>query len=190
MAAQAPSLITRLDASSLKATIEGHRRYLQGLPGGRRASLPYTDLRNCVLEGEDLREIDLTGALLSGALMAGVQLGRATLFGCDLRNADLRGADLAKADLRGACLRGANLSMANLPMMAAAYRGTRAGCPWHGEASACHRNISHPQYHRGHAVSCLYARFGGALRIKVSDWLQSSEPHRSGQEHHEPIWLR
>ena len=114
MAAQAPALITPLDLSSLKAVVEGHARYLTGLPGGRRASLAYTDLRNCVLENADLREADFTGALLSGALMAGVKLGRATLFGCDLRNADLRNADLTKADLRGACLRGANLSMATL----------------------------------------------------------------------------
>ncbi|MDP9103183.1 MAG: pentapeptide repeat-containing protein, partial [Pseudomonadota bacterium] len=114
MSAAAPQIITPVDISLIKAMLSAHARYLEGRPGGQRANFSYKDLRNCGMEGMDLREVVFSGAVMSGALLASADLAGAILYGVDLRNADLRCANLIRADLRGACLRGANLSGADL----------------------------------------------------------------------------
>ena len=63
-----PSLIRTLDAAAVRAAVEAHARYLKGLPNGRRAVLQYVNLNNYELDGVDLSEADLTGALLGGAI--------------------------------------------------------------------------------------------------------------------------
>ena len=71
------------------------------------------------LEGRDLRQAHLEGAIflakdLSARNLRGARLMGASLVGVDLRDADLRDAYLRGADLRGADLRGACLDRADL----------------------------------------------------------------------------
>lgn len=85
--------------------------------------------RRCLQDGQDLREVDLSGATLrdasfkradlSGALLTGADARRAkfvsaTMHEVDLDQARLIRADLTKADLTGASLRQADLTSARL----------------------------------------------------------------------------
>ena len=81
-----------------------HSDFLNGVAGGVRANLSFTDLHDADLKGADLKDADLSYANLKGA----------DLKGADLSYADLEGADLKDADLSYANLEGANLSYANL----------------------------------------------------------------------------
>jgi uncharacterized protein YjbI with pentapeptide repeats len=77
------------------------------------------DLSNAGLEGAVLDRCDLEGANLEGAKVRGgvlrsANLREAFLVGADLRDANLEGADLEGAKLSGAKLSGANLSRASL----------------------------------------------------------------------------
>ena len=94
--------------------VAAHERFVSGRPGGKRASLRYVDISDCVLSGRNLADADISASILDGGKLVGTKLDRATLFGSDLRKADLTGASLVRADLRGACLRGANLTQADL----------------------------------------------------------------------------
>lgn len=86
------------------------------------------DLTQAQLDGIDLSDLDLSGAVLSRATIGGCNLRLTRLSGADLRGAtcaslmvarpdgsafwletDLRGADLSNADLRGANLSAALL---------------------------------------------------------------------------------
>ena len=51
----------------VREAIEAHGRYLKGLPKGRRAVLQYVNLNNYELDGVDLSEADLTGAIFERA---------------------------------------------------------------------------------------------------------------------------
>jgi uncharacterized protein YjbI with pentapeptide repeats len=85
--------------------------------------------RRCFQDGQDLREVDLTGAMLrdasfkradlSGAILADTDARRAKFVSAVLHetqfdNANLAVADLTKAELQGASLRNANLTRARL----------------------------------------------------------------------------
>lgn len=80
----------------------------------KQKHLRNADLRQVILEGENLQEVDLSGADLSHAFLTncslkGAKLKKARLRGAFLNNADLTGADLREADLRWAKLTGAQL---------------------------------------------------------------------------------
>jgi len=66
------------------------------------------------IEGDSLREVDLSGAHLSGANLTDADLHGAELSGADLDGANLYGANLRCANLHGVDLRGADLREANL----------------------------------------------------------------------------
>lgn len=85
----------------------------------RRVDLSLADLSNINLLGADLQGAGLQEAKLDYAELSGANLGFADLTGASLRgailvNANLSGADLTKADLAYANLQGANLSGAKL----------------------------------------------------------------------------
>lgn len=118
----------------LRSILAAHKRWLDGDPGGKRASLAYgsladvdlhsvnlskadlrgTDLSDANLEGAKLCEADLEGARLSGAKLNYGDLSGANLKGADLFDTNLHGAVLCSADLRAADLRGADLCRADL----------------------------------------------------------------------------
>lgn len=64
--------------------------------------------------GEDLRDVDLSGATLQGANLADADLRSADLTNADLDRASLKNADLGKADLSEANMLLADLSGTNL----------------------------------------------------------------------------
>ena len=104
----------KCSASHLKEVLQGHKRFLEKRPNGKRAALSYHELSDTDLNGRDLSESDLTGVRLRQAQLDGTLFRRANLFCADLSMASLRGADLTCADLRGICLRGAEMSDATL----------------------------------------------------------------------------
>jgi uncharacterized protein YjbI with pentapeptide repeats len=122
------------------------------------------DLREAELNGANLSELNLSGALLEGAQLQrtdlrGANLNRANLSGAnlseahleeaqlqrtDLRGADLNGAKLWKADLFEADLRGANLSGACLfetNLMGANFSGADLGRATLNRAILSHANL-------------------------------------------------
>ena len=80
----------------------------------RDANLSYADLEGANLRGADLRDANLSYANLRGADLIRADLSYANLRGADLIRADLIRANLSYADLRGANLSYANLRDANL----------------------------------------------------------------------------
>ena len=74
--AAALKLLTSIDISVLRASLDAHARYLTGRPGGQRAQLAHVDLSRCSLDGVDLTDADLSGARLHSALLRGARLGR------------------------------------------------------------------------------------------------------------------
>ncbi|MGV9777138.1 pentapeptide repeat-containing protein [Streptosporangium sp. NPDC003464] len=97
---------------------------LRGRDFTKGASLPYSlrcaDLTKAKLNGVDLTQKDLTGAILRGAVLKQADLTQATLKYADLRGADLTEADLGQmhadhADLRGAIMVDAEAGQAEFP---------------------------------------------------------------------------
>jgi hypothetical protein len=92
---------------ALQKILADHERWLtSGGRLGNRANLSRWNL--C---GEDLRGLDLTGAILyradlRGAKLAGSMLCHANLSQAVLTGADLRDVDLARANLRGTIFAG------------------------------------------------------------------------------------
>ena len=123
----APTLIRSFDYATVRKALDLHARYLEGLPGGRRANLSYADLSNFALDGADLSHAEMTGARLNGAILTGARMNGVVLYGADLRDADLRRAAMVRADLRGeperACVR---LSDASPPPVLPTTRRTSA----------------------------------------------------------------
>jgi hypothetical protein len=72
------------------------------------------DLREVVLSGTILGNVNLNGANLQGARLNGTDLHGANLFQTNLANADLRRADLSEAFLPHADLRDTDLERTNL----------------------------------------------------------------------------
>ncbi len=87
------------------------RRYAAG---ERNFPLITLNDEKSVLEGVDLRGINLMGAYLHYAPWWNVNLSGACLLAADLAGVSMDGADLSNADLTGACLWGTNLTNANL----------------------------------------------------------------------------
>jgi uncharacterized protein YjbI with pentapeptide repeats len=76
---------------------------------------PYRiDLRNIVLKGADMVEIDLAQCLMDNSQLDHAMLNRSNLDGADLRGASLRSAQLWKTSLRDAQLWTADLTEADL----------------------------------------------------------------------------
>jgi len=113
-ALQAQNARRRLSQGELDLMVSAHERFIEGRPGGKRASLRFVDLSGLDLTDRNLSDADLSGSVFDNCKMARAKLERASLFGCDLKRADLREAILRRADLRGACLRGANVALADL----------------------------------------------------------------------------
>jgi uncharacterized protein YjbI with pentapeptide repeats len=78
------------------------------------AVLAHSELRWSNLAGANLENSDLSGAWLDGADLSPAWLSGATLRGASLPWAQLQGADLVGADFTNADLRGANLRGADL----------------------------------------------------------------------------
>jgi len=103
----------------LKAILESHKKWINGVDGGERADLSHENLRDANLRGTYLMGANLSGANLRDADLGRANLSSADLMGANLRGANLRGAylsgaNLGSANLRDADLMGANLSGANL----------------------------------------------------------------------------
>jgi uncharacterized protein YjbI with pentapeptide repeats len=103
-----------VDAAGLGFVLTLHAAFLARAPGGRRASLKFTNLSGIDLSGRCLAEADLSGALLQGANLVHADLREANLFGADPIRADLQGADLTGASLCEAVLLDADLRRARL----------------------------------------------------------------------------
>jgi len=110
----AQSARRRLSQGELDLIVSAHERFIEGRPGGKRASLRFVDLTGLDLSDRNLSDADLSGSVFDNCKMARAKLERANLFGCDLKRTDLREAVMRRADLRGACLRGANVALADL----------------------------------------------------------------------------
>ena len=93
----------------LQTILEKHKKWLNDVPGGKRANL-----RGANLEGTNLKRANLKRANLEDANLIGTNLKRANLEDANLGGADCRGANLEDANLGGADFRGANLASANL----------------------------------------------------------------------------
>jgi uncharacterized protein YjbI with pentapeptide repeats len=87
------------------------RRYAAG---ERNFPLIRIEDMECVLEGADLRGINLMGSHLHHAPWWSIDLSGACLLATDFAGTWMNGTDLSDADLTGACLRGTNLTNANL----------------------------------------------------------------------------
>lgn len=79
----------------------------------KQGHLRKAKLNQVILEGEDLSNVDLSGADLSHAFLQDVNFENANLSGCKFRgaflnNANLKGANFEKSDLRWCKLAGAN----------------------------------------------------------------------------------
>jgi hypothetical protein len=72
------------------------------------------DVWNLWRHGNNIYEVDLSGAPLGSGDLSGAYLRNANLTGANLSGTKLIGADLSLANLTGACLVTSNLSRANL----------------------------------------------------------------------------
>ncbi|MEN6553965.1 MAG: pentapeptide repeat-containing protein [Methanobacterium sp.] len=77
-----------------------HAKWLNGVDGGVKADLSYSNLRGADLSYSNLRGADLRGANLRGA----------DLRGADLSDSNLSDSNLSGSNLRGTNLRGSDLS--------------------------------------------------------------------------------
>jgi uncharacterized protein YjbI with pentapeptide repeats len=82
--------------------------------GERNFPLIRLEDMECILEGADLRGINLMGSDLRSAAWNNVNLSGACLLAADLAGVWMDGTDLSNADLTGACLWGTNFTNANL----------------------------------------------------------------------------
>ena len=73
----------------LQTILEKHKKWLNDVPGGKRANL-----RGANLEGANLECANLRGANLKGANLIGANLGGANLEGANLERANLERANL------------------------------------------------------------------------------------------------
>jgi uncharacterized protein YjbI with pentapeptide repeats len=104
----------KLDATSVAALLERHRRYLRNQSGGARAILRQCDLSGLDLSGGDWTNSEFLVCKFDGANLQRAVFRHANLFGARFNNSDLSGADFEKADLRGAKFELANLTGAHL----------------------------------------------------------------------------
>ena len=96
--------------TELADIINLHKEWLRSAnKSGKRA-----DLSGARLDGVDLSNVDLSGALFRGASLVGTNLKASKLFHADFSDASLKNADLAGATLVLADFTGADLSEANL----------------------------------------------------------------------------
>lgn len=95
-----------MNKGELKKILKDNRKWLNGEPGGKPATLQFTNLKYADLEGADIEGANLQFANLRCANLQSANLRGADLWGANLINADLRGADLRYANLKHACTNG------------------------------------------------------------------------------------
>ena len=78
----------------LQTILEKHKKWLNDVPGGKRANLRGANLEGANLEGANLECANLRGANLKGANLIGANLGGANLEGANLERANLERANL------------------------------------------------------------------------------------------------
>ena len=78
----------------LQTILEKHKKWLNDVPGGKRANLRGANLEGANLECANLRGANLKGANLKGANLIGANLGGANLEGANLERANLERANL------------------------------------------------------------------------------------------------
>lgn len=96
------------------AAINGHEKYVLGLPGGVRADLKFVRAPGVDLGRRRLDEIELSGADLPEANLSGASLSCASLNCANLVRANLSEANLRRADFRGARIQGVNFELADM----------------------------------------------------------------------------
>lgn len=131
-----------MNGTTLADIVSRHEEWVHsGFRAGERAVLEGADLREVNLAGVDLRQADLTNADLRGADLGRSRLNGATLRGAILRDAVLNGVDFtndtdtvksstpligpAATDLEGADIGGADMTVALLPRDAPIHRCLR-----------------------------------------------------------------
>ena len=87
----------------LQTILEKHKKWLNDVPGGKRANLRGANLEGANLEGANLECANLRGANLKGANLIGANLGGANLEGANLERANLERANLERANLDYSC---------------------------------------------------------------------------------------
>ena len=75
----------RLSQGELDLIVSAHERFIEGRPGGKRASLRFVDLTGLNLTDRNLSDADLSGSVFDNCKMARAKLERANLFGCDMQ---------------------------------------------------------------------------------------------------------
>ncbi len=98
-----------LSADQLRQTLEAHQEWIvSNKKGGTRADFSFTDL-----EGADMGNMDLTGALFRGSNLTKANICLSSLKDADLGKADLSHANLKKANFMGASLRDTDIQNAD-----------------------------------------------------------------------------
>ena len=139
-------LIDQAELEDWKAKRENYQGY--------RLDLRYTDL-----QGANLSNLNLNGALMEGVFLQGSNLSKTQLQGANLGNSFFHGASLAEAQLQGvifsnANLQGVNLAKAQLQcanlsgaqLQSAYLRGAQAECVSFTLAGLQHANLVDVQF--------------------------------------------
>lgn len=115
IATTAPKLTPITSTSLLAKYAEGQRDFRSvQLTGAQGDRLQGQDLRNINLSGSVLERVDLRQVIFKNANLNGIQLVKVDLRGADLSNANLIGANLSLSNLSEANLSQANLLRVNL----------------------------------------------------------------------------
>jgi uncharacterized protein YjbI with pentapeptide repeats len=149
----------KITATELRAVLGQHKAFHNRIPGGRRASLKFTDISRLDLAGQCLAEADLSGATIRYSDLRAIDLRGANLFGADLTGSDLTNASLIAADLRGATLRDATLAGADL---------TRVDLREGTLLSATHGDLQHSHDDTGRLLEGTTARGASLRNAKLS----------------------
>lgn len=148
-----------MNVNDISDILNGHKMWLNGEAGGKRADLEGANLQDADLEGADLRRARLQGASLRGANLQGANLQGASLEGADLQGADLEDARLEDAYLQGANLRSANLEGADL------RSADLEGCA--GNNNQIRSLFVSDVYQITYTAECLQI---GCQRHKITEW--------------------
>ena len=104
----------------LQTILEKHKKWLNDVPGGKRANLEGAKLECANLKDANLRSADLAGADLEDANLEDANLKDANLEDANLEYANLEGANLKNANLKGA-----NLDYSCWPLWCGSLRNVR-----------------------------------------------------------------
>lgn len=105
----------RLTTARLQPLIKAHKAWIaSGGKDGVELVLNNSDLRFAFLCDADLQGVDLQDTNLNGAILCNSNLEKAKLRGCDFIGTNIRGARLRKANLQNARLYNSSFSHADL----------------------------------------------------------------------------